>query len=263
MSITDGELLERRIAQVSSRLCHDDPRSAGQRRSEALGAIAANAEALSCRCGRPDCPSAGVDDARAAHFVINVIAEAAALTTPPESAAVAPAQSAAAPAAQSESAAAASAASAPEAESAERPESAAASGESAAVSAPSAQPKPKPKPAAALIVGGGVIPTPLLAELIRNGAKVAWVDKPAPAPQTGYRPSPAMARFVRMRDMTCRFPGCARPAQFCDLDHTTPYRPGVTHPSNIKCLCRLHHLVKTFGGWGDQQHPDGTDLRSD
>jgi hypothetical protein len=65
--------------------------------------------------------------------------------------------------------------------------------------------------------------------------------------------------FVRCRDLTCRFPGCDRPAERCDVDHTVPYPGGPTHPSNLKCLCRLHHLVKTFDtGWRDQQFPDGT-----
>ena len=26
----------------------------------------------------------------------------------------------------------------------------------------------------------------------------------------------------------------------------------------LKCLCRLHHLLKTFWGWHDYQLPDGT-----
>jgi hypothetical protein len=43
-----------------------------------------------------------------------------------------------------------------------------------------------------------------------------------------------------------------------DLDHTVPYAAGgPTQAANLKCLCRLHHLVKTFGGWKDQQLPDG------
>ena len=43
------------------------------------------------------------------------------------------------------------------------------------------------------------------------------------------------------------------------MDHTIPYADGgATHPSNLKCLCRLHHLMKTFWGWRDQQLPDGT-----
>ena len=71
-----------------------------------------------------------------------------------------------------------------------------------------------------------------------------------------------MADFVRCRDLTCRFPGCDKPAQVCDLDHTVAYPVGPTHPSNLKCLCRFHHLLKTFWngatGWRDRQLPDGT-----
>ncbi len=79
----------------------------------------------------------------------------------------------------------------------------------------------------------------------------------------GYRPSTALARFVRTRDLTCCFPGCDRPAVYCDVDHTIPYTAGgLTHPGNLKCLCRKHHLLKTFwvgrGGWSDEQLPDGT-----
>ncbi len=41
-----------------------------------------------------------------------------------------------------------------------------------------------------------------------------------------------------------------------------PYPFGPTHASNLKLLCRHHHLVKTFytgpRGWGDRQMPDGT-----
>ena len=58
--------------------------------------------------------------------------------------------------------------------------------------------------------------------------------------------------------MTCRFPGCDEPAHLCDIDHTIAYPAGPTQASNLKCLCRKHHLLKTFGGWQDQQRPDGT-----
>ena len=37
-----------------------------------------------------------------------------------------------------------------------------------------------------------------------------------------------------------------------------PYPAGPTHGSNLKCLCRFHHLLKTFWGWRDVQYPDGT-----
>jgi hypothetical protein len=79
------------------------------------------------------------------------------------------------------------------------------------------------------------------------------------APEPAYVPSKKLAEFVRCRDLTCRWPGCDRPAFDCDLDHTVPYADGgPTHASNLKCYCRTHHLVKTFWGWRDQQLPDGT-----
>ncbi|WAJ42961.1 DUF222 domain-containing protein [Mycobacterium sp. Aquia_216] len=112
----------------------------------------------------------------------------------------------------------------------------------------------------ALIPGGGTVPAPRLAELIRNGAQLRPVRHPAndSAPEPGYRPSTALDTFVRCRDLTCRFPHCDRPAEICDIDHTIPYPFGPTHPSNLKCLCRKHHLLKTFWtAWRDEQRPDG------
>jgi hypothetical protein len=77
-----------------------------------------------------------------------------------------------------------------------------------------------------------------------------------------YRPSTALAEFIRARDLCCRFPGCEVPAEFCDLDHSVPWASGgLTHPSNIHLKCRPHHLLKTFwcgdNGWAEQQFPDG------
>ncbi len=107
---------------------------------------------------------------------------------------------------------------------------------------------------------GGILPAPLLAELIAHGATVRMLDNLDSIKATdGYRPSAALDRFVRSRDLTCRFPGCDRPAVFADIDHTVPYPHGATHPANIKCYCRKHHLVKTFWeGWADAQAADGT-----
>jgi hypothetical protein len=75
-----------------------------------------------------------------------------------------------------------------------------------------------------------------------------------------YHPSVALAAFVKARDLGCRFPGCDKPAEVCDIDHTIPWSAGgPTHPSNLKLLCRLHHLTKTFWtAWHDVQQPDGT-----
>ena len=48
------------------------------------------------------------------------------------------------------------------------------------------------------------------------------------------------------------------PLSVSDIDHTIAYPAGPTQASNLKCLCRKHHLLKTFGGWKDHQWPDGT-----
>jgi hypothetical protein len=114
-----------------------------------------------------------------------------------------------------------------------------------------------------VIAGGGIVPAPLLAELARMGAVIRPITDPATLGiEPGYRPSAKLARFVRARDLTCRQPGCDRPAEYCDLDHGIPYGRGPTHPANLRCLCRKHHLLKTFWtgatGWADQQSPDGT-----
>jgi biotin carboxyl carrier protein len=103
---------------------------------------------------------------------------------------------------------------------------------------------PKKQPTAVLTSGGGVVPAPMLAELIRDGAQLRPLIHPGNrvTPEPGYRPSAALDTFVRCRDMTCRFPNCDQPAEFCDVDHTIPYPLGLTHPSNLKCLCRKHAL---------------------
>ncbi|WP_156688853.1 HNH endonuclease signature motif containing protein [Mycobacterium sp. Marseille-P9652] len=106
----------------------------------------------------------------------------------------------------------------------------------------------------------GLITAELLAELTASAKLVPLVHPGLDAAaETGYTPSKALADFVRCRDLTCRAPGCDRPAVHCDIDHTIPYgQGGATHASNVKCLCRLHHLLKTFCGWQDEQLPDGT-----
>ena len=92
-----------------------------------------------------------------------------------------------------------------------------------------------------------MMPAPLLAATWER-ATVREVRHPGDAPpEPRYTPSRALADIVRCRDLTCRFPGCDRPADVCDLDHTVPYPIGCTHASNMKCLCRFHHLLKRSG----------------
>ena len=103
----------------------------------------------------------------------------------------------------------------------------------------------------------GLISPEVVAELAKS-ATLRPLTVPVDA-EPHYIPSAKLAEFVRCRDLTCRAPGCDQPAVYCDIDHTIPYADGgPTHPSNLKCLCRKHHLLKTFWGWRDRQLRDGT-----
>ncbi|MFV8319123.1 HNH endonuclease signature motif containing protein [Mycobacterium sp. 23] len=112
----------------------------------------------------------------------------------------------------------------------------------------------------ACLLGGEDLITPdLLAELALTAKQVPLIHPGYAAPEPHYHPSPALADFVRARDLTCRWPGCDVPATHCDLDHTIPWaQGGPTHAGNIKCYCRTHHLMKTFWGWTEKQLADGT-----
>ncbi|OBI84258.1 HNH endonuclease signature motif containing protein [Mycobacterium sp. E740] len=111
--------------------------------------------------------------------------------------------------------------------------------------------------------GFGVLPAESVREVAR-GAKLKPVVVPAAdaAAHAGYRPSAKLTDFLQWRDLTCRWPGCDKPVEKCDVDHTVAWPSGPTHPSNTKHYCRTHHLIKTFltgvGGWRDEQRPDGT-----
>ena len=86
----------------------------------------------------------------------------------------------------------------------------------------------------------------------------------------GHDPPPRMAEEVRLRDETCVFPWCSRPARQCDLDHRVPYDdnggdpPGSTTtgttPANLAPLCRRHHRAKTAGRWLYERTGPGTYL---
>jgi hypothetical protein len=121
--------------------------------------------------------------------------------------------------------------------------------------------QPGPRGTAVLADTGMPIPTPLLADLLARGAAVTALVTPCDAaPEPRYRPSATLQAFVRSRDLTCRFPGCRVPAQRCDIDHVVPYPIGPTHPSDLMCLCRKHHLLKTFwtGDWSVVLATDGS-----
>jgi hypothetical protein len=192
----DAHALDKRLNALAATVCEHDPRSPQQRRADALGALAAGADRLACRCTRPDC-AAGKRPA-ATPVVIHVIAEPATVD--------------------------------------------------GRGSVPASE-----------VGADGLISSELVAELAASATLVPVVHPGDAPPEPGYLPSKALADFVRCRDLTCRWPGCDHPAGDCDIDHTIPHaQGGPTHPSNLKCYCRTHHLVKTFWGWREQQLSDGT-----
>ena len=235
LTAVDAELVQRSVEQVARGVCPHDPRTLGERRSQALGVLAAGGTQLRCTCGRADC-SAAVPDARANAIVIHVLSDHP--QPQPDSGPDGPDNGP------------------------DDPDNG--PGPDPVAGDPSLPPSRGNGPGLAVIAGGAVVPTALLAELVALGASVRPV---APACELGgeprYRPPARLQRFVRSRDLTCCFPACDRPAERCDVDHTIPHGAGgPTHPGNTKCLCRKHHLLKTFWngrtGWTDRQFTDGT-----
>ncbi len=69
-------------------------------------------------------------------------------------------------------------------------------------------------------------------------------------PVDSYEIPDRQKRRVRLRDHTCRFPDCSKPAVKCDLDHARPHgKGGPTCPCNLVPACRRHHRAKTFSAW--------------
>lgn len=265
---TDAALLKNLLNAMARGVCDDDPRTIGQRRSDALGAIGAGADHLTCQCGNPGCEATGIDP-RSRAVVIHLLAQGL-------------------PRWATNSA-----------EGEHRDDSHDGTdtvdvdepGENAVDARPDTavdtdtdtdQPPRDPRihgtphsteltddrtPAVsggpAAILGGGIVPAPLLAELIATGATVKSLTDPDDLNSQGsYRPSKKLTAFVQMRDLVCMFPGCGIAADHCDLDHCQPWPAGATHPGNLGPKCRTHHLIKTFetgeGGWTDSQHADGS-----
>jgi hypothetical protein len=74
----------------------------------------------------------------------------------------------------------------------------------------------------------------------------------------GYCPPRSLRNLVCLRQRTCSFPGCRRPAVRCDLDHTVPYDAGgATCECNLAPLCRRHHQAKQAPGWHLTQDQPG------
>ncbi|MGY2079663.1 DUF222 domain-containing protein [Modestobacter sp. SYSU DS0657] len=81
-----------------------------------------------------------------------------------------------------------------------------------------------------------------------------------PPPTDRYRPTERQRVFVTTRDRRCRFPNCGQRVGWADLDHVITHAcGGATDCTNLCCLCRSHHRLKTHAsGWQFRMTPDGT-----
>ena len=233
----DAALDEKRVQEMAYNVCDRDPRSAEERRADALSALIQQTT-MSCQCADPDCQATRANP-NDKNTIVYVVTDHDTLT----------------------------------AASQDSPSDGGDPGDGdgggsggGSGGGPGDEPNGEPEsctPAApAFVFGAGILPAVLLDPLLAR-ARLRTVTHPGDAPpEPRYTPSRALADFIRCRDLTCRFPGCDAPATDADIDHTVPYPVGPTHPSNCKCLCRFHHLLKTFwtgeNGWHDRQLPDGT-----
>jgi Domain of unknown function (DUF222) len=239
----DAVALDRRLNALAATVCDADPRTVDQRRSDALGALAAGADRLDCTCRQRNCGAAAESGTGSASAtVVYVVANEDTVTDEGLATAAEDAALDGGPAGRS--------------------------GRTPLRELTLAQALVQPTPPRfavtrpGSVMGGPVLSGPVVRRAVR-GAAIRRIVHPGDAPpETRYTPSQRLAEFVRCRDLHCRFPGCAEPAVNCDVDHTIPYPAGPTQASNLKCLCRTHHLLKTFwggrSGWRDTQFPDGT-----
>ena len=287
---TNAKAFDTRLSAVAETVCPADPRTKDQRRADAIGALAQGADRLACLCETEDCPAA--QNPPSTGVVVYVIASADTIDErpappPPPSAPPSPTPTADSPPPDDPR-------DDDEDDDAEHTEPEDFSDDSTTSNAAAAVDPSKErtsldgeppamfaKPLRELTLTEALTPTPGRLASIRPaalmggqflpgaiacramiGATITAIVHPGQAPpEPRYRPSKKLADFVRCRDMTCRFPGCKVQATHCDVDHSIPWPYGPTAASNLKCLCRRHHLLKTFwggqSGWRDQQLDDG------
>jgi hypothetical protein len=70
--------------------------------------------------------------------------------------------------------------------------------------------------------------------------------------------SPKLRKALERRDHHCRWPGCTRPATWCEAHHLIPWmRGGWTNRANLVLLCTRHHWQVHEGRWQLLLHSDG------
>ena len=101
-----------------------------------------------------------------------------------------------------------------------------------------------------------------VAAVLRQGLLDKRYNTPSLPLDIGYSDSiPAhIRRAVLLRDRTCAWPRCGRPAVHCDVHHLRHKQDGgETSIQNCALVCQFHHDVCIHRrGWQLILHPDGT-----
>ena len=133
----DAAVLDRKVSAMVATVCDNDPRTRGERRADALGALANGNDHLPCACGSSTCPVAADQPAPRSSVVVHVTADQTALD--------------------------------------------------AARALNSSRTRSATDLGTAILSGTDVLPTPMLAELLRNGARLRPLCSPDEEPEPGYR----------------------------------------------------------------------------
>ncbi|MDI1288607.1 MAG: DUF222 domain-containing protein, partial [bacterium] len=116
--------------------------------------------------------------------------------------------------------------------------------------------------------GSGPVTADLVRDLLADPDIAVTMRRLVTDPLTGhlldigrrsYQVPDRLREFIQARDITCRFPGCQRPATRCQIDHATAWDDdGHTSRDNLGALCVRHHQLKTHTHWQIvDSDPDG------
>ena len=117
--------------------------------------------------------------------------------------------------------------------------------------------------------GSGSISMGMLCALLDDPETTATMRRLVVDPYSGhlldvgrrtYEVPRRLRDYIALRDRTCRFPGCGRRADRCQVDHALAWGDGgATSPDNLGALCVRHHQLKTHGDWQIlASRPDGS-----
>ncbi|HJX78027.1 HNH endonuclease signature motif containing protein [Glutamicibacter sp.] len=133
------------------------------------------------------------------------------------------------------------------------------------VTIPAVEALANPKRGLAELEGYGPIPLGVALNLAKDAPSMLrvltdpWTGAVIDVGRRQYRPAKALKDLLMVRDQCCRFPGCRRTAQSCEVDHIDDFaKGGHTNRSNSQLLCKRHQMFKHALGWKPASRPDGS-----